>query len=312
MSSFIIVFLWLAPLYALAGVASVIIQTERSPTPWRRKDFADVKPWFAILLRRGYKGGHVLLVDAPSGRSLRFRKYIRAKGDYGLELCFPTADWATEYWQRIQAHCEEVGLRNRVETEVMDGSPNGVLLIDCERNTDRAYSLALTIWTEIFDLPIRGWYEREGDGISVRDELIDSPDHRRLTEQEVSELRWSKIRRDLRERIGISPAGVYYVSGLMVLTMVAIVGLAFATLVSIGDPPSWSVEAGSLTVGGSIPSVIFFLLHIITWVALFRFIRRMKKPQMKASTLYENLYMTGLGFIVIALPVTVIMVWTGA
>ena len=120
MLDFIVVFLWLAPAYVLAGVASAIIATEKSPTPWRGKDFSDVKPWLASLLRRGYKGGHILFVHGPSGRSLRFRKYIPEKGDYGLELCFPKTDWATVYWPRIQAFCEETGLRSRVETQVMD------------------------------------------------------------------------------------------------------------------------------------------------------------------------------------------------
>ena len=169
----IAVFLWLVPAYTLAGVVFVFIETETAPTPWRGKEISDVKSWLAILLRRGYQGGHILIAHGPSGRSLQFRKYIRGKGDYGLELRFPKTDWATEYWPMIQAFCEKAGRHYRVEAESLDGSTNEVLLIDCEQETDRAYDLALAIWTRFFDLPARGWYEREGHGIAVRDELID-------------------------------------------------------------------------------------------------------------------------------------------
>ena len=64
---FIAVFLWLAPAYVLAGVASLIIATERASTPWRGKDFSDVKLWLAILLRRGYKGAIFSLYTGPQG-----------------------------------------------------------------------------------------------------------------------------------------------------------------------------------------------------------------------------------------------------
>lgn len=257
MLDFIVVFLWLAPAYVLAGVALVIIATEREPKPWRGKDFSDVKPWLETLLRSGYKGGHVLFAHGRSGRSLRFRKYIREKGDYGLELCFPKTDWATAYWPRLEAFCEETGLRYRVETEVIDGSSNEALLIDCAQETDRAYDLALTIWTKFFDLPISGWFDREGHGVSVRDELIDVPDHAQMSEQEIRNHQWGKTREDLRKHVGISPGGVFYASGLLVLDLVAIVGLPLATLMSIGDPPSWSVDVGNLTVGGGTTSLIF-------------------------------------------------------
>ncbi len=310
MLDFIVVFLWLVPAYALAGVVSVFIETEMAPTPWRGKDFSDVKTWLGILLRKGYQRGHILITHGPSGRSLRFRKYIRDKGNFGIELCFPKMDWATEYWPMIQAFCEKAGRHYRVETETLDGSPNEVLLIDCEQETDRAYDLALTIWTRFFNLPTRGWYEREGHGIAVRDELIDDPDQTRPSKQEKNEQLWTKVRKDLRDRAGISPEGAIYASGLLVLGLFAIVGLPIATLNSIGDPPSWSVDAGILTVGGSTTSLIFFLMYLLIPVALLRLFKGMKKHRHK-RTVYERLYGAGLLFFVIALPIAVVLVWSG-
>lgn len=311
MLEFIILFLWLVPAYVLAGVASVIIATAKEPTPWRGKDFSDVEPWLAILLRRGYQGGHVLLTHGPSGRSLRFRKYIRAKGDYGLEFCIPNTDWATEYWPMIQAFCDETGRHYRVVTEAIGGSSNDVLLVDCEQEMDRAYDLALTIWTKFFDLSTCGWFEREGADISVRDELVDDPDHARLSEQEANEHEWNRARKDLRKHAGISCGGIFYVSGLLILGLITVVGLPLATLMSIGDRPSWSVDAGSLTVGGSTTSLVFFLLYLLILVALIRFLKQMKKPQYE-RTVYERLYAAGLLFVMIALPITVTLVWIRA
>jgi len=311
MLDLIAVFLWLVPAYTLAGVVSIFIETEMAPTPWRGKEFSDVKSWLAILLRRGYQGGHILIAHGPSGRSLRFRKYIRDKGDYGLELCFPNTDWAAEYRPMIQDFCKKAGRHYRVETETLDGSTNEVLLIDCEQETDRAYDLALAIWTRFFDLPARGWYEREGHGIAVRDELIEDPDLTRPSKQEIGEQQWDKARKDLRDRAGISPGGALYASGLLILGLIAIVGLPIATVISIGDPPSWSVDAGILAVGGSTTSLIFFLMYMLVGGALLRFIKGMKKTWGK-STVYETVYGEGLRFVVIALPIAVILVWTGA
>lgn len=51
-------------------------------------------------------------------------------------------------------------------------------------------------------------------------------------------------------------------------------------------------------------------MYSLTWIALRRFLKKMKRPRSE-STVYERLYGIGMRIIMIALPIAVILAWTG-
>ncbi len=310
-------YLWAVLAYQLLDLAKTFVTKRRKPDPWRSNDFSEVKPWLAALLRKGYQGGHMHFSHEKPDRSLRFRKYIREKADYGLELCFPRADGAAAYWPQLKTYCEETGLRHRMEGQDSNGAPWDVLLIDCEQDVDRAYDLALTIWTKIFHLSIDNWYDRDLRGISIFDELVDSPDHPglRMSPEDYGSVNYDDMKRILREQVALSPGDLVQVMVFGVLTHISLIGLPIATLLSAGDPPDWTLALGDIILGGSTASLVFFLIYVFAFLMLRGFIDEKKKFKERLASKESpraRLYYPMWRFIITTLPIAVILIWAGA
>ena len=320
-SDVMIGYLWVVLALQLLHLAKTIVRRKTKADPWRSNDFSEVKPWLVTLLRRGYAGGHVLIADDKPDRSFRFRKYIREKADYGLELCFSGADGAA-CWPQLQAYCEETGLRHRTAAEDSNGGPGDVLVIDCEQDVERAYDLALTIWTKMFHLSADNWYHRKIQDVSFHDELVDSPDHTNPWPEYDHDINHDFLKRFLREAVALSPGEAVRVMVFGMLAQISLIGLPIATLISTGDPPDWTLALGGVVLGGSTASLVFFLIFAFAFLMLRGFLDDKKKFKEaikkkfkedianKDSPRARHFYPLH-RFIHITLPIAVILIWAG-
>ncbi len=113
--------------------------------------------YLAILLRRGYDGGYVLIQEPAShtgqGRFVQFRKYITSPGRFGIEFSFPDAPWSHEYFERTRSFLGEIGYPIRHE-RFPDGDVLGFLNVDLVHDVSTGARIASYIMTEIFRLPV--------------------------------------------------------------------------------------------------------------------------------------------------------------
>lgn len=58
------------------------------------------------LLNRGYNGGFLIISISWSKCFLQLIKYIKAPGDFGIELCFPKAKWSIYLFDKFALYCK--------------------------------------------------------------------------------------------------------------------------------------------------------------------------------------------------------------
>jgi hypothetical protein len=132
--------IWIA-LVLIGGVAGVIYIASRTPKVHRVAP-GELQKYLAILLRRGYDGGFMVIREAQGDRFLQFAKYIRPGGEYGLEFSFPQAPWSAEYHAKVKEHVEGLRLPAR-RTQMASGEVREFLEVDCGQNLELAEALAL-------------------------------------------------------------------------------------------------------------------------------------------------------------------------
>ncbi len=156
------------------GVALMMWWDSRRPETEGAKDFAGVEDQIERLLRSGRRWAYVIFYPLGFDGFLQFRKYIRAKGDYGIELGFPDADWSRAYVAPLHAWC----VRNNTPlmTVVEQGSVSmNVIYVDCGRDVEKACRLVKGIMAEVFGLPFDGLYRCYEHGIDPLGTRINAP-----------------------------------------------------------------------------------------------------------------------------------------
>ena len=125
------------------------------------------------LRNRGFHTGTLIVEHQRSKMFLQFRKCIRKKGDYGIELAFPNAEWSRSYLPTLQDHCETTGLNYLVERE-HDDHPMEFLYVDLGKDVEAAHTLLKYMFETIFSLPAGSKYYVRLENASSRNEVIDS------------------------------------------------------------------------------------------------------------------------------------------
>lgn len=271
-------------------------------------DFTLTKAWLERVLRRGYDGGYLRLSHEPSGQFMRFRKYIRGKGDYGLECNCLGLDWLESTLHEAQSIAEEAGLPHRVEQlKTRNGSRNGVA-IDFGQNAAAAYEVGASIWAGVFGLTLETPYKAISGGLSVVDELIDGPDHAPPlyslpAKEQLKE--WVARRRKAGEP---SLAMILSSSALIIVVLISGIGFPIAMLLSRGQAPDWSFQLGTIGLGGSTASLAFLVVLILSFWAEGRIkvgkVRKLKK-RWERRLLWLKLALA------LALPFAVVLAWAG-
>lgn len=310
-SAIAIGFLWVAlalPMGFLVCACSFMIWGAYANT--RYTDFSDVKGELERLLHRGYHDGTLKISQRADCGALQFRKYIRAKGDYGIVLLVPR-NWRPDQTRKLQTYCAANGLEIAPFTLAGDGPAEQH--VDCGLDVDGAHALACAVWTDIFGLAEKARRRFKTQNVVAFDALIDDPDQsdRELEDSQRNKnlLTWTKYKRHDRQS-GQPGAGL---STILVITLLtASIGLPLTTLLSLGTPPDWTIALGSSTLSGGTSSVAFLLIYLATlsiWPGIDG------TGPARTGRLFKSFLANTVAILAIwiirALPVVVVLIWLG-
>lgn len=139
-----------------------------------RYSLDDLRSSLAYLLRCGLDGGSMTITFKPLEKSIRFQKYIRSKGDYGIEFSFPGADWSSPYFPVLKDYCVEKGMDFRMVEEEGDGrNPTETFHVDFGKNIERANEFSIHVINDILGIPEDAKFNGSGSGYSKKSQLTD-------------------------------------------------------------------------------------------------------------------------------------------
>jgi hypothetical protein len=157
----------------LASLAFIILViVARRPHYHRNLALSQVKTHLEALLKRGYNGGFIIIEDMHSDRFVQLAKYIKKKGDIGIELSFPKAPWSEQYYGKFKEWLRSEKIPFIIQA--VDSTPVTEFIdIDCHSNIGMALGLVESIFKDIFKIrePL---LRVRGEKISAKDVLIDS------------------------------------------------------------------------------------------------------------------------------------------
>lgn len=153
--------------------------------------FSDMKGMLRRLLKSGYDRAHLVITFTESGYFLQYRKYIHAKGDYGIELSFPISDWSRSFVPSLREYCDANGIAHSEGTEA-PGDPMTFIHVDFSKDAAAAFAMAKAIVAEVFAIPTDSTYTWEFDGLHPYGELIDNPRSKPPSESET----WRRMNED--------------------------------------------------------------------------------------------------------------------
>lgn len=126
------------------------------------------------LLRSGFNDATAYVKPKYSKRLIEFGKYIRAVGEYGIELRFPGDQWAAPYFGKVREYCEAHHIPYLIETDAIESSRE-ILRVDFGHDAEGAANLTVGLWTEVFNLPENAPRSLDQRRVSPFGELVDRP-----------------------------------------------------------------------------------------------------------------------------------------
>jgi hypothetical protein len=263
-------FLWATLFYFLAGCLAfaglmVRIFTGRHGG----KTFEPIRSYIEHALHYCYDKGYIEIADKVSGDFIRFRKYVRDLGVFGLELIVSAASWNEDRQRKFETFCQE----NYPESSKGErGSPGDGMrvLVDCGWNADNAFRFAREIWTNCSGLTEQASYQLSTEGISESFDTIDRPGRPAPTEKAINARRL----RGFRGFLSIVCAASWII-------------LPIETLLSVGAPPEWTVALGTIAAGGSTAGLVYLAIYVISLVALLIANRLDSEPKPKFEGLHR-------------------------
>lgn len=166
MTSLLIVALIVLSIFVL------VIMMAKRPHYHKNVTLAQIRVHLEALLKRGYDGGFIIIEDMKSDKFVQFGKYIKEKGNIGLELGFPKAPWAEMYYDKFKGFLRSENIR--YVTQSVNSKPVTEFIdVDCHTDIDLALKLVEGIFCDVFQIKEPSFKVR-GENISAKDELIDS------------------------------------------------------------------------------------------------------------------------------------------
>lgn len=130
-----------------------------------RPTVPDIRGNLERLLSSGYDRSALHVTFDNSELFVLFRKYIHAKGDYGIELEFPLAHWSAEYIPALHDYCASHGIAFTVGPDVHDDCQE-FHHVDFGNDADAAFRMFEAIVTHVFRIPTDSPYKLKFFGIN--------------------------------------------------------------------------------------------------------------------------------------------------
>jgi len=154
----------LALLLLLFAARKILARAPR----YRRTVQDDLTKCFKTLFERGYDRGF-LVIEAPRDRFLQFSKYIRKKGDLGLQFDFPLAPWSEKYYETLKKTLYERGIDYEIQSTGED-TVAPFITIDFKKDFTKAMDVAKLVLVEVFLLQPTDKLKLYFHNINPRDE----------------------------------------------------------------------------------------------------------------------------------------------
>ena len=223
------------------------------------------------VLKRCLNGGSVVIEDRRTGQFVQFRKYILAKGDYGLELGFPDAPWSRAFFPKLRDALTAKSIRFR-ETGRSAGDITNFLHVDCGKDIAKAVEISRLCFFGIFNLARDTRFKSTLSDYASLDEQVDDPNFKDHG------LKWWSVWRVHEQAAGRpDPALVFCAMFWTVALQVAFVVLWICWFKDSGAPGEWGFAFGPLTLAGSYFSLVslvcFGTAHTLFSYMRYRFFR---------------------------------------
>jgi len=117
----------------------------------RRYSISELSIAIDALLKRGFNGGFLVIKRWSNPEFLQLRKYIKDPSDYGIELCFPRANWSVAYFDSVSRYCDSNNFEYRSEIwNDQDGME--FLVVDFGQDVRGASGFVVEIFREVFSV----------------------------------------------------------------------------------------------------------------------------------------------------------------
>ena len=242
-------------------IGQILQEVRKSPEPARRT-LANLEDVVADFLMRGFEGATLTVHHRKPDIWVRFRKYIVAKGEFGIELCFSDTLSSTKYFAQLREYCVENNISFEIKAEVQAQSTR-FLCVDCGRDASKAHGLAVTLLTGIVCLPENSLYEMEFRRILPISGPVDTPG------------RWRPMIKAFpggyKEKLGVSFLEIVSFFCLYIIQLAGIVGLAYTIVAPSGN---WRISDFELfEVSFDLPVTGLIWISVIFFGALKSFSR---------------------------------------
>jgi len=124
------------------------------------------------LLKRGYNGAYLMIDVSGMNYFLQLRKYIRIPGDYGIELCFPNAEWSSNFFKKLIELSEKEEVESSI-TEKNNDESLEFLCIDFKRDGDKAFQFVKRVLLQVFEVDKNVRLFVRLENATTEDKLID-------------------------------------------------------------------------------------------------------------------------------------------
>ena len=271
MSLLIVVAIILVPIIGIAIWSEIIVRFKRGNFDRDLRSNADLDVPISRLLKIGYEGASLVLTLKKSKLHIKFSKYIREEGIYGIELEFPNTDWTKEDASKLQEHCAANGLKFRVAA---DGSSHAaeLLYVDCEKDSDKAAGLARFILSTIFGKSTNSLFYETYTNMSQLNELVDKPGQQPGTVIE----EFAQIGEAIHEHSGMPVSHMYKMYSYCLVMLVGAVALVIETILTMGEDPDWSFDVVGVAVNGSVGDVAYTAILIVGFLGFYRHMKPVK------------------------------------
>lgn len=279
--------------------------TDKARAASWQSDFSQLRESLSDLIRSGFRAASLSVrARAKSSKfSLEFKKYIRAPGDYGVELVFPLYKWAQPFAEGIKSYCRDKNLPLRVRSKRTPRSRE-VIFVDCGNESAVAFDLARHLWIKIFGQEETTAHRVDRYAVSSLGELIDRPDQTPMSV-------YNDNRHPSDQGEGLNLLRCLASAGWTFSFPVIFVCLIVTASNSLAMTPDWAITLADQEFSGSTSSLAFFLLYLL-FVAV-RLLRRREKKEIATLPPWFITLLKGWGRLTrLTLPLAVLLIWSGA
>lgn len=234
-------------------------------TMWdRRARFDNLRCEVEMILNQGLNGGILKVRDRKSKNFVTFRKYIVAKGQYGIELIFSNPNQSEPYFEQFRNYCAQTGVAFDIEGKPEAGTGDA-LRVDCEMDVDKALALLIVILADIFGFPSGSKFDIETEGVSRWKELIDSPGQEETPATEFSKL----LKKRLKATHGSGMLSMVLDASAVFCQILGVLGLLLTLVFQQDDWSGFALSVSGIFMKVPLPGLISVFLIFVGFSGYF-------------------------------------------